>query len=102
MFDRFHITQGDESTRFRDKHHKRLGGVAAAGAPKFTEVDLFMVPADKAFDAAVGWRLELLVWRAIGPTRKAFLTLDLGYAPPTKYLQRIDVPAAAEPISPRS
>jgi len=93
IFDRFQVVQGDESLRFRDRDHKRLGEVAAQGAPDFKEVDLFYVPESLAFDAAQGWRLELLVARATGPTQKAFLTFDLTYAPPQKYLTEIAAPA---------
>ena len=89
IFDRFQVIQGDESYRFRDKHHKRLGDVRAAGAPRLKEVDLFYLPVDRTFDPAAEWRLELLVARPVGPTRKSFLTLDLGYKPPQRYLKPI-------------
>ena len=89
IFDRFQLVQGDESVRFRDRHHKRLGTIAAEGAPKFKDVDLFVIPEDLAFDPARGWRLELLAARATGPTRKAFLTFDLGYQPPERYLTKV-------------
>ncbi len=95
IFDRFQIIQGDESLRFRDRNHKRLGQPAAAGAPRFKEVGLFTVPEALAFDAARSWRLELLISRAVGPTRKAFVTANLAYKPPEKYLRRVDVPAPA-------
>ena len=94
IFDRFQVIQGDDSIRFRDKNHKRLGRVTADGAPKLTEVDLFYLPPDAAFDPAVEWRLELLLTRETGPTRKAYQTVDLVYKPPQKYLRQI---AAAEP-----
>ncbi len=87
IFDRFQIIQGDRSIRFRDRYHKRLRRVAAAGAPALKEVDLFRIPADLDFDPAAPWRLELLVQRATGPTTKAYLTFDLGYNPPDKYFK---------------
>jgi NosR/NirI family nitrous oxide reductase transcriptional regulator len=86
IFDRFQIVQGDTSIRFHDNYHKRLRRLAAEGAPDLKEVDLFRTPADLSFDAALAWKLELLVGRNIGPTEKAFLTFDLGYDPPAKYL----------------
>ncbi len=95
IFDRFQVVQGDRSIRFRDRTHKRLRKVAAAGAPKLKEVDLFRIPADMEFDPAKPWRLELLVQRATGPTEKAFLTFDLSYSPPDKYFKE-DPAAAAE------
>lgn len=90
IFDRFQILQGDASIRFHDYQHKRLRKIAAEGAPDFNDVDLFLVPADQAFDAALPWQLELLVGRATGATEKAFLTFDLAYSPPEKYLTYIE------------
>ncbi|MFQ5644351.1 MAG: 4Fe-4S binding protein [Thiogranum sp.] len=89
IFDRFQLVQGDASIRFHDFQHKRLRHIAAQGAPDLKDVDLFLVPPDQGFDPATGWKLELLVGRAIGPTKKAFLTFDLAYSPPQKYLSFI-------------
>ena len=89
IFDRFQVIQGDESLRFRDRDHKRLGAVDAPGAPRFKDVDLFVVPEGQVFDPARGWRLELLAARATGPTQKAFLTFDMGYRPPERYLKKL-------------
>ncbi|UCH41346.1 MAG: regulatory protein NosR [Gammaproteobacteria bacterium] len=97
IFDRFEIVQGDTTIRFHDSYHKRLRSVAAAGAPKFKEVSLFRTPAELNFDAAGPWKVELLVGRNIGPTEKTFLSFDLDYRPPDKYLKFTDVEAADEP-----
>ncbi|VAW14960.1 Nitrous oxide reductase maturation protein NosR [hydrothermal vent metagenome] len=86
IFDRVLLIQGDNSIRFRDRQHRRLGAVAAKGAPTFTELDLFKIPADAQFDPAKPWRLQLLVQRATGPVEKTFLTFDLGYRLPDRYL----------------
>jgi NosR/NirI family nitrous oxide reductase transcriptional regulator len=86
IFDRFQIIQGDTSIRFHDYHHKRLRQVMAEGAPDLKDVDLFLTPAELNFDPAAPWSLELLVGREIGPTEKAFLTFDLDYKTPDKYL----------------
>jgi len=86
IFDRFQIIQGDTSVRFHDYHHKRLRRIAAEAAPELKDVDLFIIPAEKKFDPAAPWRLELLVGRDIGPTEKAFLTFNLDYRTPDKYL----------------
>ena len=90
IFDRFQVIQGDASIRFHDFQHKRLGRIAADGAPDIKDVDLFLLPPDQGFDAAVPWKLELLVGRAIGPRKKAFQTFDLTYRPPDKYLSFIE------------
>ena len=86
IFDRFQIVQGDTSVRFHDNYHKRLRSLAAEGAPDLKEVDLFRTPAELNFDGALAWKLELLVGRNVGPTEKEFLTFDLNYDPPAKYL----------------
>ena len=86
IFDRFQIVQGDTSIRFHDNYHKRLRRLDAEGSPELKDVDLFRTSADLKFNAATPWKLELLVGRNIGPTKKAFLTFDLDYSPPEKYL----------------
>jgi len=86
IFDRFQIIQNDTSIRFHDRYHKRLRQIAAEGAPELKDVDLFRTPADLKFNAATPWKLELLVGRNIGPTEKVFLTFDLDYSAPEKYL----------------
>ena len=89
IFDRFQLVQGDSSIRFHDFQHKRLRQIAAEGAPALKDVDLFLIPSDQGFNPALPWKLELLVGRAIGATKKAFLTFDLDYRPPEKYLLAI-------------
>ena len=86
IFDRFQIIQGDTSIRFHDQYHKRLRKIAAAGAPELKDVDLFRTPANINFNAAEPWKLELLIGRDVGPTEKLFLTFNLDYKPPQKYL----------------
>lgn len=86
IFDRFQVIQGDTSVRFHDKYHKRLRHMAAEGAPELSDVGIFRTAANLKFDAASPWKLELLVGREIGPTKKVFLTFDLNYSTPDKYL----------------
>jgi NosR/NirI family nitrous oxide reductase transcriptional regulator len=89
IFDRIQLIQGDVSVRFRDRQHRRLGAIAAPDAPSFTEVDLFKIPADAGYDPTKPWRLQLLASRAVGPVEKSFLTFDLGYRTPARYLKTI-------------
>lgn len=98
LFDRFQLIQGDNSIRFRDKNYKRLRRVAAQGAPKFPEVALYRLPKGASFNPSEPWRIELLVGRATGPTDKAFLTFDLGYRLPDKYMRAIPVEPVAAPV----
>ncbi len=98
IFDRIQLIQGDHSVRFRDKDYKRLRQVAAEGAPEFQEVALFTLPKGAEFDPTEPWRIELLVGRATGPTDKAFLTFDLGYRTPDRFMRVIpDKTAATAP-----
>lgn len=91
IFDRFQIIQEDISVRFHDRYHKRLGRIAAEGAPKLKDIDLFRTPADLKFNPATPWVLQLLVGRDIGPTNKVFLTFDLNYSVPDTYLTFTEV-----------
>ncbi|MCE8509173.1 regulatory protein NosR [Ruegeria pomeroyi] len=91
IFDRIQLIQGDSAVRFFDRQQRRLGAVAAEDAPGFTELDLFKIPADAEFDPAAPFRLQLLVQRAVGAVEKSFLTFDLGYRLPERFL----LPAAA-------
>jgi len=95
VFDRITLVQGDRTIRFRDRHHKRLGGIAAEGAPRLADVDLFRIPPEAEFDPAEPWRLQLLVSRDVGPVEKAYLTFELGYQPPETYLRRVEPAATA-------
>lgn len=96
IFDRIVLIQDDVSVRFRDKMHKRLGAVAAEGAPDFSETDLFKIPADVGFDPTKPFRIQLLVHREVGPIEKVFTTFDLGYQLPPQYLRPIPVAAPQE------
>ena len=98
IFDRFQIIQGDTSIRFHDQYHKRLRSIAAEGAPELKDVDLFRTPANMSFNPAEPWKLELLVGRDVGPTEKLFLTFDLNYKTPQKYLQLTEADDASTGI----
>ena len=87
IFDRIHLIQGDNSVRFFDKQHRRLGALATNDSPSFSELDIFKIPADAEFDPTAPFRLQLLAQRAVGAIDKSFLTFDLGYKLPESYLQ---------------
>ena len=95
IFDRIQLIHGDRSLRFRDRTHRRLGELADSDAPEFTELDIFKIPADAEFDPAEPWRIQLLVNREVGPIEKTFITFDLGYKLPEKYL----VPLPVAPVA---
>jgi NosR/NirI family nitrous oxide reductase transcriptional regulator len=93
IFDRIQLIQGDTSVRFFDKQQRRLGALATEDSPSFTELDIFKIPADAEFDPAEPFRMQLLAQRAIGAVEKTFLTFDLGYKLPERFL----LPVAAAP-----
>ncbi|MDM7255479.1 MAG: 4Fe-4S binding protein, partial [Paracoccus sp. (in: a-proteobacteria)] len=101
IFDRIQVVQGDVSVRFHDKQHRR-GAVAMPDAPNFTEMDLFRIPADSGFDPTQPFRIQLLVQREVAAIEKAFLTFDLGYQLPERYLRALPEPepqAAPEAVA---
>ena len=99
IFDRIALIQGEETIRFRDRNHRRLTDIAAEGAPDFPEIGLFTLPEDAKLDPTRAWRLQLLVQRQDPGMDKAFLTFDLGYSPPDKYLKRAPPPVAPAPVA---
>jgi NosR/NirI family nitrous oxide reductase transcriptional regulator len=54
---------------------------------------LFVLPEGQSFDPAKPWRIQLLVQRATGALEKAFVTFDLEYRLPEKYLLNRKPPA---------
>lgn len=98
IFDRIELLQDGSGIRFRDRNHTRLGALAAEGAPDLREIALFVTPEDFTLNLAEPWQLQLLVQRNVGARDKAFLSFDLDYSLPEKYL-RPATPAAAEPAA---
>nr|WP_144061357.1 NosR/NirI family protein [Hyphomicrobium denitrificans] len=99
IFDRIELGQDGSGIRFRDRNHERLGDLAAKGAPAFHEIGLFTVPPDFSFDPTEPWDLRLLVQRATGAREKAFLTFDLSYALPDRYIRREKIQAPAAKVA---
>ena len=87
IFDRIELLQDGQSTRFRDRNHTRLGNLVAEGAPELREIALFVVPEEFTLDPTNPWQLQLVVQRGVGAREKAFLTFDLAYTLPDKYLR---------------
>ena len=96
IFDRIQLVQERNTVRFRDRDYERLAVPAADGAPDFPEVGLFVLPPDADFDPAAPWRLTLLIQRPVGPLDKVFVTAELPYQLPGKYL--LPLPARAAPL----
>ncbi|MDP9588586.1 UNVERIFIED_ORG: NosR/NirI family nitrous oxide reductase transcriptional regulator [Shinella zoogloeoides] len=99
IFDRIVLIQDDVSVRFRDRDHRRLSGLALVGAPEFSEMDMFRIPAGLGFDPAKPFRIQLLAQREVGPIEKVFHTFDLGYQLPQKYLRAIAPPVQQDAVA---
>ena len=92
IFDRIELVQGAETIRFRDQFHRRVGTIAAAGAPALKEIGIFVVPEGSEFDPVQPWRLQLLVQRSTGALSKAFVSFDLPYTLPARYTRAVSPP----------
>lgn len=97
IFDRIELLQDGYGTRFRDHDYERIAALEAVGAPAFKEIGLFVVPEDFSFDPTEPWELQLIVQRAIGAREKAFVTFDLGYTLPDRYIKKEQPIQAAPP-----
>jgi NosR/NirI family transcriptional regulator, nitrous oxide reductase regulator len=95
IFDRIELIQGTETVRFRDRLHRRIGDIAAEGAPRFPEIGVFAIPDDVDFDPAQHWRLQLLVQRSTGALERAFTSFEVGYQIPQHYPRRAARPRSA-------
>ncbi|HTH17098.1 MAG TPA: 4Fe-4S binding protein, partial [Magnetospirillum sp.] len=100
IFDRFELVQDASTIRFRDKNYERLGDVAAQGAPQFSEIGLFAVPEGTELDPAQPFVLQLLVQRPVGALEKVFITFDLTYRLPEKWLKPAAPAPKAQAVSP--
>lgn len=98
VFDRIILVQGDDSVRFRDRGHRRIGEIMVDGVPVLSEMDIFKIPAEAGFDPAEPWRLQLLVQRDVAAIERVFTTFDLGYQLPEAYLRPVVAPVAEAPV----
>ncbi|HJV27798.1 MAG TPA: 4Fe-4S binding protein [Aromatoleum sp.] len=87
IYDRVQIRQDGDSFTFRDLDAANLYGIAAPGAPAFSESSIFIIRS-KAFSAAYPWKFVFLgnrVDRATGA--RSFANFDTEYWLPATYLQ---------------
>ncbi|MDR3439371.1 4Fe-4S binding protein [Telmatospirillum sp.] len=97
IFDRIQLIQGQNTVRFRDHDYQRVGKLAPDDAPAFPEIGLFALPVGSDVNMAEEWRLTLLVQRAVGALEKVFVSEDLPYQLPDKYL--LAAPQTTEPAT---
>ncbi|MCL4184531.1 MAG: 4Fe-4S binding protein [Burkholderiaceae bacterium] len=98
LYDRVQVRQDDDAFTFRDLDYLNLYGLAAAGAPAYTESAIFIIRS-KAFSAAYPWRLSFLgsrVDRATGA--RSFANFDARYWLPAAALEggrpKVEMPQA--------
>ncbi|MFB4202468.1 hypothetical protein KBTX_00809 [wastewater metagenome] len=86
IFDRVEMVHSGGTTRFHDYQYTRVRELAAEGAPELEEIGVFVVPAEAHFDPVQPWKLGLLVQRATGALSKVFVSFELDYQLPERYL----------------
>ena len=98
-FDRIRIEQGARTFVLqRDpKYYHYLPFVSAKGAPKFDEVSLFRVPAEKGIDILAPWQLVIAVGDGSG-SRAQTREFKLSYTLPSRFVLPPAVPSAQEPL----
>ncbi len=87
IFDRIRLVQGDRTFTFRAEQHRRLDQLAAAGAPAFRELALFVLPRDSGFDPTRPWRLQLRADGRTGGGETVSTTVELEYRLPSRYIR---------------
>ena len=86
IYDRIQVRQDPQSFTFRDTDYQNLYGIAAAGAPAYTESAVFIVRSDQ-FNPAWPWELTFLANKAEGQRGvKTFIHFDQQYWLPSRYL----------------
>ena len=96
IFDRIQLRQFGDIISFRDLDFYRLSDVYAEGMPHFTEMGIFIIRPQYAFDSGSDWTLELLVRRQTGPVDSIFTSFELPYQIPEMYIERPPLTASEQ------
>ncbi len=88
IFDRVQLRQFGDIISFRDLDFQRLNDIYIDGAPRFSEMAIFIVREAARFDPGSPWVLELLVRRQIGPVSGMFTSFELPYQMLDDYIER--------------
>ena len=96
IFDRIQLRQFGDIISFRDLDYTRLSDVYAEGMPEFSEMGIFIVRPQYAFDSGSDWSLELLVRRQTGPVSGIFTSFELNYQIPEAYIERPPLTASEQ------
>jgi len=86
IYDRVQVRQGRDAFTFRDTDYFNLYGIAAKGAPRFSESAIFIIRSP-AFSAAYPWKLVFLANKLDKESgAKTFANFDASYWLPEHYL----------------
>ncbi len=96
-FDRLRLVQGERSFTFEAADHRRIDGLAAAGAPEFRELALFVLRKERGFDPAAPWRLQVRADGRNEAGEEVPVLLELDYRLPDRYLLRRQTAALRPP-----
>lgn len=97
VFDRIRLRQGALIMTFKSEGHVPIKTIAAAHAPLFREVAVFVVPATTGFDPGQSWTLELAVAGRDGDGNLMLRSFETEYKLPDHY-KRTDVEPIADPL----
>ncbi|MCQ4265036.1 regulatory protein NosR [Stutzerimonas stutzeri] len=95
IFDRIQLRQFGDIISFRDLDFQRLNDIFLDGAPRFSEMAIFVIREPARFDPGSPWVLELLVRRQTGPVSGMFTSFELPYQMLDAYIER-PLPTADE------
>jgi NosR/NirI family nitrous oxide reductase transcriptional regulator len=98
-FDRIRIEQGARifTLQREPRHYHYLPFVSAQGAPKFDEIGLFRVPAEKGIDVLAPWQLVVAVGEGTSAGARA-REFKLTYGLPARFVLPPAEPSAQGPL----
>jgi NosR/NirI family nitrous oxide reductase transcriptional regulator len=98
-FDRIRIEQGARTFALQRKlkHYTYLPFVSAEGAPKFDEIGLFRLPAQRGVDVLAPWQLITVVGDGPGSGAQT-REFELSYSLPSRFVLPPAEPSALEPL----
>jgi transcriptional regulator of nitric oxide reductase/NAD-dependent dihydropyrimidine dehydrogenase PreA subunit len=98
-FDRVRIEQGGRTFVLQRKlgQYVYLPFVSAKGAPKFDEIGLFRIPADRGIDVLAPWQLVIVVGEGSGSGAQK-REFKLSYKLPSRFVLPPAEPSAQEPL----
>ena len=95
-FDRLAVRQGDEVIRLGTEDFTEISDLAIEGAPDFTELSVFRLPADR-FDPTRRFQVDVTASRE-AEDGVATMTIPVEYTLPREFVIEDATPAAAAPV----